>query len=174
MSGISYDLTRIRGFVFDIDGVLSPSVVQLSEEGKPLRMMNVKDHYAMTLAIRKGLKFALISGGNSPRMQKLMNRMGIEDVYLKTPDKLSKLKEWLNANGLDKEEIVYMGDDIPDLKCLRYAGLSCAPNDAAWEVRQTAIYVSRFDGGYGCVRDVVEQVLRAQDFWLADEDAYKW
>lgn len=174
MSGISYDLTKIRGFVFDIDGVLSPSVVQLSEEGKPLRMMNVKDHYAMTLAVRKGLKFALISGGNSPRMQKLINRMGIRDVYLKTPDKLAKLKEWLDANGLSWEEIVYMGDDIPDLKCLRYAGLSCAPNDAAWEVRQTATYVSRFDGGYGCVRDVVEQTLRAQGFWLADEDAYKW
>ena len=174
MSSINYDLKLIRGFVFDVDGVLSPSVIPMSEEGEPMRKANIKDGYVLQLAAKLGYKLAIITGGRSEAVYNRFSALGFKDIYQKAAHKIDIFREWMDRNDLKPEEVVYMGDDIPDLKCMRLAGLPCAPRDAAWEARETASYVSRFDGGYGCVRDVVEQVLKAKGEWMADDKAFGW
>lgn len=174
MSGINYDLTKIKAFVFDVDGVLSPSVIPISEDGVPLRMANIKDGYALQLAAKYNYKMAIITGGDTPAVQKRFSVLGIKDIFLKASHKIEILEKWIADNNLTLEEVIYIGDDIPDLKCMRSVGLPCAPRDAAWEVKETALYISRFDGGYGCVRDIVEQVLRANGQWLSDAKAFGW
>lgn len=174
MSGINYDLSKIKGFVFDVDGVLSPSVIPMSEDGEPMRMANIKDGYALQLAAKYDYKMAIITGGNAQAIKNRFTVLGIKDIFQKASHKLDIFKKWIEDNNLKPEEVIYIGDDIPDLKCMRYAGLPCAPNDASWEARETALYVSRFNGGYGCVRDVVEQVLKAKGQWLKDDKAFGW
>lgn len=174
MSGINYNLKRIKGFAFDVDGVLSPSVIPMSEDGTPLRMVNIKDGYVLQLAVKLGYKIAIITGGDSAAVKRRFEALGITDIYLKAAHKLNLFLDWMKDNDLSAEEVVYMGDDIPDLKCMRAAGLPCSPRDAAWEVRETSLYVSKYDGGYGCVRDVMEQVIRANGQWLNDNHAFGW
>ena len=174
MSSINYDLTKIKAFVFDVDGVLSPSVIPMSVDGEPLRMANIKDGYALQLACKLGYKMAIITGGNTQAIFNRFSALGIKDIYQKAAHKLEIFEKWIADNGLKHEEVIYMGDDIPDLKCMRKAGLPCVPHDAAWEAKETALYVSRFNGGYGCVRDVVEQVLKANGQWMADDKAFGW
>lgn len=174
MSGINYDLIKIKGFAFDVDGVLSPSVVPMSPEGVPQQMANLKDGYAIQLAVKLGFKLAIITGNNTEATRNRFSNLGIKDIYQKSSTKLEIFKQWLNLNNLKPEEVIYMGDDIPDLKCLQLAGLSCVPADAAIDVRQIAQYISPFNGGYGCVRDVIEQVLRAKNLWLHEDHAFKW
>ena len=174
MSSINYDLTKIKAFVFDVDGVLSPSVIPLSENGYPTRMANIKDGYAIQLAAKSGYRMAIITGGDSEAVRKRFSLLGINDIYLKASPKLDILLEWMKKENLDPEEVVYIGDDIPDLKSMRAVGLPCSPRDGAWEARETALYVSRFDGGYGCARDVIEQVMKAQHKWMLDANAFGW
>lgn len=174
MSGINYDLTIIKAFAFDVDGVLSPSTIPMSEDGTPLRMVNIKDGYALQLAMKCGFRIAIITGGNTPAVRKRYEGLGITDIFLGASHKLEIFRKWMSENGLDPSEVLYMGDDIPDLKCLREAGLPCCPHDAASEVRMTAIYVSPFGGGYGCGRDVLEQVMKSQGKWLSDDKAFGW
>lgn len=174
MSGINYDLKRIKAFAFDVDGVLSPSTIPMDEDGNPMRMVNIKDGYALQLAIKCGYKIAIITGGTAKATDVRYNALGITDIFQGVSKKLLCLETWMLDNGLIPDEIIYMGDDIPDLPTLRYVGLPCAPRDSASEVLATAQYISRFDGGYGCVRDVVEQVLRANGQWLADNNAFGW
>lgn len=174
MSAINYDLTKIRAIVFDVDGVLSPSVIPLSETGIPMRMVNIKDGYAIQLAVKQGLKLAVITGGNTLSVRVRFEALGIKDIFMGAAHKLPVLEEWMQENGLQKEEVAYMGDDIPDLRPLRYVGLSCCPADAASEVKSTCTYISRFTGGYGCARDLLQQVLRSQGKWMNDADAFGW
>lgn len=174
MSSINYDLSKIKAFVFDVDGVLSPSTIPLGENGMPRRMVNIKDGYALQLAIKKGYKIAIITGGSDDAVYKRFHALGISDIFMGASDKLPILKNWMNGNSLSTEEISYMGDDIPDLPCLRYIGLPSAPWDAAWEIKETALYISKFTGGYGCVRDLVEQTMKAQGNWLSDDKAFGW
>lgn len=171
MSRINYDLTKIKALVLDVDGVVSPSTVMISEKGEPIRMGNVKDGYALQLAVKQGLKIAVITGGGSDSVTNRFKILGINDVYQRVADKLPCLHEWMKKNNLGKEEVIYMGDDIPDLPCMRAVGLPACPRDAAWEIKETALYISPFDGGYGAVRDVVEQVLKAQDKWLSSSES---
>lgn len=171
---IPYDLTKIRGLAFDVDGVLSPSVIPLSTEGEPMRMVNIKDGYALQLAVKSGLEMAIITGGNTKAVERRFAALGMRDIYLGCAEKLPVLQEWMALRGLKPEEVIYMGDDIPDLKPMRHVGLPIAPYDAAAEARAEALYVSRFNGGYGCVRDVVEQVLKAQNHWLHPGKAFGW
>ena len=176
MSRIDYDLVKIKAVAFDVDGVLSPSTLPLSESGQPIRMGNVKDGYALQLAVKWGLKIAVITGGTSDAVMKRCHLLGIKDAWQKVADKLPVLKEWMAAQGLRPEEVAYMGDDIPDLPCLRHVGLPCCPNDAAWEVKETARYISPFGGGYGAARDLVSQILRAHGAWVTtapDHEANK-
>lgn len=174
MSKIDYDLTKIKAFVFDIDGVLSPSTIPMGEDGTPLRMVNIKDGYALHIAVKYGYKIAIITGGNNISVKKRYESLGITDVFLSASKKLPVLQEWMKKCRLNPEEVAYMGDDIPDLPCMRHVGLPCAPYDASSEARSTAIYVSPFTGGYGCGRDLIEQVMRAQKVWMRDADAFGW
>lgn len=165
MSKIDYDLTRIKGIAFDVDGVLSPSTCPLAVSGHPVRMGNVKDGYALQLARRLGLEIAVITGGKSIEIANRMALLGICDLWQNVSDKLPVLLAWMDSHGLSSDEVAYMGDDIPDLRCLRAVGLPCCPSDAAWEVRQKSVYVSSFSGGYGAVRDILEQILKARGLW---------
>ena len=174
MSSINYDLRKIRAFVFDVDGVLSPSVIPLSIEGEPLRMINVKDGYALQHAIKRGYLIAIITGGNTEGVRVRFNGLGITDVFMGVAKKLPILKEWMQQNNLMPEEVAYIGDDIPDLQALRYVGLPCCPYDAVWEVKDTSKWISKFSGGYGCVRDLLEQVMKIKGDWLSDDDAFGW
>lgn len=174
MSATDYDLTKIRAFALDVDGVLSPSTIPLEDDGRPRRMVNIKDGYALQLAVRLGYKIAIITGGREESIRLRFEALGIGDIYLGASMKLPVLTAWMEREGLTPEEVVYMGDDIPDLRAMRHVGLPCCPNDAAAEVRMTAKYVSRFGGGYGCVRDIIEQTLKARSQWMADDTAFGW
>ena len=174
MSSIAYDLKKIKAFVFDVDGVLSPSTIPLGEDGYPRRMVNIKDGYALQHAIKKGYRIAIITGGKGIAIQNRFESLGISDIYTGAAKKLPILLDWLEKVGLTPEETAFMGDDIPDLPCMRHVGLPCAPYDAAWEVRDTAVYVSKFSGGYGCGRDLLEQVMKANGDWLSDVEAFGW
>lgn len=174
MSAIDYDLTKIKAFVFDVDGVLSPSTIPIDDDGQPQRMANIKDGYALQLAVKAGFEIAIITGGHTESVRKRYELLGIKDVYLGAAMKLPMLTSWMKSKGLAPDQVMYMGDDIPDLQAMRHVGLSCTPSDGCNECRMTARYISRFGGGYGCVRDVMEQVMKAQNKWLADDKAFGW
>lgn len=174
MSGINYNLTKIRGVAFDIDGVLSPATIPMGEDGMPRRMVNIKDGYALQLAVKCGLKIAIITGGRTEAVGRRYSALGITDIFQGASDKLPVLTEWMRREGLDREEVAYMGDDIPDLPCLKHVGLPCCPRDAAWEVKRSCVYISRADGGYGAGRDLLEQILKAQGQWMSDLTAFGW
>ena len=174
MSAIDYDLLKIKAFAFDVDGVLSPSTIPLSASGEPMRMVNIKDGYALQLAVRSGYMISIITGGTTEAVRVRFNGLGIKDVYMGASQKLPVLQRWMTEKGLNPEEVLYMGDDIPDLPAMRYVGLPCTPYDGCHESRITARYISPYGGGYGCARDVLEQVMKAQGRWLADEKAFGW
>jgi len=174
MSRIDYDLTKIRGVAFDIDGVLSPSTIPTSDAGEPLRMVNVKDGYALQLAVKKGIKIAIITGGRSRGMEVRYRGLGIEDVYSGVAEKAEVFAGWMSSNGLLPEEVAYVGDDIPDYVCMQMAGLGVAPADACVDIKGIARYISPVDGGYGVARDLLEQLMRAQGLWLSDAKAFGW
>ena len=171
---INYDLKKIRALAFDVDGVLSTNNVVLMEGGQPCRTANIKDGYALQLAVKRGLQLAIITGGKSQAVLTRYEGLGIKDVFLGVAVKIKKYEEWLKANHLSHEEVIYMGDDIPDYEVMRQCGCPCCPADAATEIRQISTYISPREGGMGCVRDVVEQVLRAQGKWMTDAEAFGW
>ena len=174
MSRIDYDLRKICGIVFDVDGVLSPSTIPMSEEGMPLRMVNIKDGYALQLAVKHGYKIAIITGADTKAVTVGFNGLGIKDVFLKVAMKLPLLEKWIEENGLKPEEVAYVGDDIPDYQCMQHVGLSVAPADAAMEIKEIARYISPVNGGYGVARDLLEQVMRANGDWMTVEKAFGW
>ncbi len=171
---INYDLTKIRSIVFDVDGVLSSETIVLNADGEPLRTVNIKDGYAIQLAQKMGLRIAIITGGWTDAVRLRYERLGVEDIYMKCAVKIKTYDEFLKKHGLKDEEVIYMGDDIPDLEIMRRAGCPCCPADACPEVKEASRYVSGRKGGKGCARDVIEQVLRAQGKWMADEKAFGW
>lgn len=174
MSAIDYDLTKIKAFAFDVDGVLSPSTIPLGADGYPQRMVNIKDGYALQLAVKRGFKIAIITGGVSNAVKVRFSSLGIKDIFMGSSKKLPVLREWMEKENLKPEEVVFMGDDIPDLPCMRHVALPCAPFDACWECKETARYVSKYSGGYGCGRDILEQTMKAQEKWLNDAEAFGW
>ena len=174
MSKTNYDLTQIKAFVFDVDGVLSPSTVPVYSNGEPCRMMNVKDGYAIQLAVKLGYKIAIITGAKSDLIKMRYNSLGITDVFTGIENKITTYIEWVEKNGLNHEAVAYIGDDIPDYEVMKLAGFACCPTDAANDIQLIARYISPYKGGEGCVRDVIEQTLKAQDAWMNGEHAYKW
>lgn len=174
MSKIDYDLTRIKAFVFDVDGVLSPSTVPMGADGLPMRMVNVKDGYAMQLAVKHGYKFAIITGGSSEAIALRYRALGIHDVYMGASMKLPVLKKWAEENNIGLDEMLYAGDDIPDIDCMKAVGLAVAPADADTDVKAIARYISPVNGGYGVARDVIEEVMKAQGEWMSTEKAFGW
>lgn len=171
---IPYDLTRLRGFVFDVDGVLSPNMVPIDADGNPARMANVKDGYALQLAVKHGYRIAIITGADTETVYRRYRLLGINDIFLKAGEKLPILEKWLADNGLQPEEVAYCGDDVPDLLCMQHVGLSIAPADASPDARETATYVSPTPGGHGIARELIEQTMRAQGQWLHVDTAYGW
>lgn len=168
------DLTGIRGIAFDVDGVLSPCTIPMSADGEPCRMLNIKDGYAIQLAVKKGLRLAIISGGRSKAVALRYRNLGVEDVFMGAAFKLPLFERWLDDAQLDAGEVIFVGDDIPDLQVMQAAGISVAPADAAWQVKEVADYISPCDGGHGVARDIIEKVLTAQGMWMDDEHAFGW
>ena len=171
---IDYDLTKIRAVFFDVDGVLSAETITMSSDGEPLRTVNIKDGYAIQLACKKGLRIAIITGGNTMAVNKRYTGLGVEDVYMGVKEKVLFYRELLKKYGLKNEEVIYVGDDIPDYEVMRACGLPCCPADAAEEIKRISCYISDRCGGMGCVRDVIEQVMRAKGLWMKDDKAFGW
>lgn len=171
---INYDLTKIRALVFDVDGVLSAETIPLYPGGEPMRTVNIKDGYALQLAVKCGLHVAIITGGTTDAVRKRYEGLGITDIYMGAAIKTQAYTELLDKYHLQPEEVLYMGDDIPDYEVLQRVGLPCCPSDAAPEIKSVCIYISHRKGGCGCGRDVVEQVLRAQGLWMSHEKAFGW
>ncbi|NCT09755.1 MAG: HAD-IIIA family hydrolase [Flavobacteriia bacterium] len=164
---ISYKqlLPKITTFIFDVDGVLTNGMLTIMPDGELLRHMNVKDGYAMKKALNSGFRICIISGGTNEGVRKRLELLGIEDIYLGAHDKIKQYQELVAKYDLKPENVLYMGDDIPDIPVLKVVGMACAPNDAAPEIQQIALYISNKKGGEGCVRDVIEQTLRVQNKW---------
>lgn len=174
MSGINYDLKRIRAFAFDVDGVLSASSIPLHPSGEPMRVINIKDGYAIQLAVKLGYDVAIITGGRTEAVRKRFEGLGVKDLYLGAAVKISVYDEWLAKRGLKDEEVAFMGDDIPDMEVMRRVGLAAAPADTCADIIDVADYVSPCAGGMGCARDLIEQVLRARGDWMKDRHAFGW
>ena len=176
MSTINHDLKQIKALLFDVDGVLSANVIPMSTEGEPLRTVNIKDGYAIHLAAQNGMLLGIISGGKTEAVRKRFLSLGIpaEDIYLGSSVKIHDYRDFRDRHALSDENILYVGDDIPDIEVLRACGLPCCPKDAAPEVKAVARYISHAPGGYGCGRDIVEQVLKVKGLWMADEKAFGW
>lgn len=171
---INYDLTKIKAIVFDIDGVLSAETITLSADGEPLRTVNIKDGYAIQLAMKLGLRIAIMTGAKTQAVCLRYQSLGVEDIHIGCAVKIKTYDGFLAKYGLADEEVMYMGDDIPDLEIMRRVGCPVCPNDACPEVKEVSCYVSHLRGGYGCGRDVIEQTLRAQGKWVMNEKAFGW
>lgn len=171
---INYDLTKIKAIIFDVDGVLSKQTVQMTENGDPLRTVNIRDGYAIQLAVKLGLKICIITGAKTPNIRKRYEGLGVTDIYLASSVKIKDYEDYIWRNHLKDEEIMYMGDDIPDIEILRRVGCPVCPRDAASDVCNVCTYISSMNGGEGCGRDVIEQVLRARGRWLEDATAFGW
>lgn len=164
-------LHQITTFIFDIDGVLTDGSLHITTEGKMHRTMNVKDGYAMKEALNQGFNLAIISGGTDEGVRSRLQALGIKDVVLGAHNKIEHLEKYLSSNNIALENVLYMGDDIPDYPVLKMVGLPSCPQDAVKEIKEASIYISHKDGGKGCVRDVIEQVLKLQDKWMVGFDA---
>ena len=171
---INYDLSKIRAVVFDLDGVLSSETIALGMDGTPLRTVNIKDGYAIQLAMKMGLRVAIISGCKIEAVRKRYEGLGMEDIYLGAAVKIKIYDDFIAKYSLKDDEVIFMGDDIPDLEVMNRVGCAVCPKDACPEVKAVSCYVSDKCGGQGCGRDVLEQVLRAQGKWLKDERAFGW
>lgn len=173
MANFKEDLLNVKAFVFDIDGVLSLQTIGLNAFGVPNRTINLRDGYALQLAVKKGYPVGVISGSKSKEYQKRLKLLGVGDIYLNSRSKLEHFNTFLKKHNLNKAEVLFMGDDIPDFKVMKEAGIPVCPADADSEIRQISSYVSDKRGGEGCVRDVIEQVLRLNNKWM-DTDAFTW
>lgn len=170
MTSYKQKLNHITTFIFDVDGVLTDGSILLMPSGEMLRTMHTKDGYAMQLAIKKGFRIAIITGGRDPMVAERLKYLGITDIYLGASDKMDAYQDLLYSYNLKPEEIAYMGDDVPDIEVMREVGLSCCPNDAVADVRAMAEYISLIDGGKGCVRDLIEQTMKVQGKWFDESD----
>ena len=173
MSNFKEELTKIKAFVFDIDGVLSLQTINLNSFGIPNRTVNLRDGYALQLAVKKGYHVAIISGSNSKEYLKRLKLLGISDIYLNSRTKVEHFNHFVRKYGLDNSEVLFMGDDIPDFEVMKQSGMPVCPSDADSEIKEISQYVSDRKGGEGCVRDIIEQVLRLHNKWM-DPDAFTW
>jgi 3-deoxy-D-manno-octulosonate 8-phosphate phosphatase (KDO 8-P phosphatase) len=164
-------LKRVKGFIFDVDGVLSHDTSPLDENGDPVRTANVKDGFAIRYALKSGFRVAIITGANTQRVKLRYNKLGVDLIYLNSFEKTGCLNDILAKTGLQKDEILYMGDDLVDVPVMQEIGIPTCPADAVPEAKAVSLYISDRKGGEGCVRDVIEQVLRSQGKWASQEIA---
>lgn len=165
MGNFKEDIACVEAFVFDVDGVMTDGGIIPTPDGDFVRKYYAKDGYALAYAIREGYKICVISGGRGEMLRRRLEMLGIEHVYLNCMDKIAAINEFMQTQNLNPQNVIYMGDDIPDLECMRLVGIPVCPADACMEVIEASRYVSEYDGGHGAVRDIVEQVLRAQNRW---------
>lgn len=171
---INYDLSKIRAIFFDVDGVLSCETITQHPNGEPMRTVNIKDGYAMQHAVKCGLLLAIISGGKTEAVAKRYHGLGITEVHLGVKVKILLYNELKEKYKLSDEEIAYVGDDIPDYEVLTKCGLPCCPSDAAPEIKDVCTYISHKEGGKGCARDILEQILKTQNLWMYNNTAFGW
>ncbi|MFO8088138.1 MAG: HAD hydrolase family protein [Bacteroidales bacterium] len=162
-------LKGINTLVFDYDGVFTDGIVYILEQGELLRTANTKDGYAIQLAVRHGFNVVIISGGKNAAVVSRMRNLGVTETYVNVKDKKAHLLNYMQQHKLEKEQLLYMGDDIPDLGAMKEVVLPCCPDDAVEEVKSICHYISDNKGGHGAVRDIIEQVLKAQNLWMRDE-----
>lgn len=173
MSNINYDLRKIKAFVFDVDGVLSANVIPLHPNGDPMRTVNIKDGYALQLAVKKGYIIGIITGGYTDAVRIRFERLGIEHIYMRSAEKTVDFHDFLQKTGVLPEEVMYAGDDLPDYEVMQQVGLAVAPADAAPEIKRIAGYITLCKGGEGVARDVIEQTMKAQGKWM-NAEAFGW
>jgi len=158
-------MPQITTFIFDVDGVLTNGTVTIFPNGDLIRQMNIKDGYALKTAVDMGYHVCIISGGTNPAVKLRLQGLGLTDIYLGINDKIEQLNEYLDMYSIQPDQVLYMGDDIPDFPVMKVIGLPTCPKDAVPEIQHISKYISQKKGGNGCVRDVIEQVLKVQDKW---------
>jgi 3-deoxy-D-manno-octulosonate 8-phosphate phosphatase (KDO 8-P phosphatase) len=173
MSNLKEKFSKIKAFAFDVDGVFTNGNVLLHPNGQYLRMMNIKDGYAVQYAVKAGYPVAIITGGYSRMVKRRFSYLGVKDIYMRSIIKTDAFESFRNKYGLAFENMLYMGDDIPDYEVMKQAGIPACPADAAQEIKEIAAYISYQQGGEGCVRDIIEQVLRLHGKWMKD-GAFLW
>lgn len=159
---------KVRIFIFDMDGVLTDGTLQVLDDGLFARRMNIKDGYALQLAVKKEYPVIVVSGSNSPEVSSRLAKLGIAEVYMQITDKRSFLTDYFTARSMNWSSVLYMGDDLPDLSSMVEALIPCCPQDASHDIKKISRYISPFKGGNGCVRDVIEKVLLLNGDWDAD------
>lgn len=155
----------ITTFIFDVDGVLTDGTVLVLDGGLEARRMNIKDGFALQMAVQNGYRVLVVSGGNSPQVTRRLDRLGIKEVHMAVGDKKAFLLAYIEQHKLSKEQLLYMADDLPDLPVFTLVGLPCCPADAVQEVKEASLYISPYKGGEACVRDVIEKVLKLNGKW---------
>jgi len=170
---IREQLKNTRTFIFDIDGVLTPGTVLVTEEGHMLRSVNIKDGYALQHAVKQGYNIGIISGGNSSGMLSRFRGLGIEQIYLGQKNKMAAFEEVCRVFDVTPEDVAYMGDDMPDFPVLQQAGIACCPADAASDIKEICNYISPVNGGQGCARNLLETAMKLHNTWW-NEDSHNW
>ncbi len=165
MGNFKEEIARCRTFIFDVDGVMTDGGIIPTVDGDFIRRYNAKDGYALAYALKMGYRVCIITGGRGKTLEYRLRMLGIRHYYLDCMDKISAMREYLHNEGVDPADVIYMGDDIPDLECMREVGIPVCPADSAAEVIEVSRYVSEFKGGEGAVRDIIEQVLRVHGDW---------
>jgi len=161
---------KIRLFVFDVDGVLTDGSLYVFADGEQVRKMNIKDGFALQLAVKKGYRMLVISGSFSEGVARRMEKLGITEVFMKVGNKKQLLQNYIDEKGISAEQVLFMGDDIPDYGAMKIVGLACAPADAMPEIKSLAHYICNKNGGEGCVREVIEKVLKINEHWELETD----
>ncbi len=164
-------LADINTFIFDVDGVLTDGTITVTTDGEMLRTMNIKDGFALKTAVDEGFNVCIISGGSNEGVRKRLAGLGIKDIFLGAHNKIEQLNEYLNTHNITEQQVLYMGDDIPDYPVMKLVGLPCCPQDAVPEIKSVSKYISHKNGGKGAVRDVIEQVLKVQNKWSRNFNA---
>lgn len=171
---INYDLSKIRAVVFDMDGVLSASTITLHPDGEPMRTVNIKDGYAIQLAVKRGLNIAIMTGADVKSIRMRYEKLGVKNIFTGCSVKIKTYDKFLADNGLTDKEVIFVGDDVPDYEVMKRCGCPCCPADACADIKSISRYISHARGGYGVGRDIIEQVLKAQGKWLSDKVAFGW
>ncbi|MBW1655729.1 KdsC family phosphatase [Flavobacterium quisquiliarum] len=159
-------MNDITTFVFDVDGVLTDSSVFVTNQGEMLRTMNIRDGFALKAAIESGYNVCIISGGSNEGVRIRLQNLGVKDIHLGTPDKVKTFKDYTEINNIKHENVLYMGDDIPDFHVMKLVGLPTCPQDSTPEIKNICRYISHVKGGRGAARDVIEQVMKVQGKWM--------
>ena len=166
MGNFKEDIAKIKALVFDVDGVFTDGSIIPVQNNEFIRSYNAKDGFATKYLVSRGFKVCIITGGKGSMLTERFKALGVKDIYVDCTEKLAALQEFMMHYGLKREEVLFMGDDIPDIEAMMYAGIAVCPADSAHEVKMISRYVSGYAGGKGCVRDIIEQVMRSQEKWF--------